>query len=404
MIGDYFSLAFKNLKHRGLRSWLTLLGIVIGVLVVVSLVFLGNGLKAAVNAQFGVSSIQALTVQAGGLNYGPPGSGVVNPLTEKDAEAIEKLGTVEFVAPRNLENVKLEYNDQLKFGSAIAINQENLKKSYELIGIEVKEGRLLESGDKKKVVLGNNYEYKDKSGFNKEIVPGKDILIQGEEFNVIGILEKEGSFILDNIVIVFNDELQGILGYEDKVDVIGVKVKEPELMDKAKGEIEKLLRERRNVKEGNEDFSVQTPDALIEQVTDILDAIQAFILILASISILVGAIGIVNTMTTSVLERRKEIGIMKAVGATNNQVFFQFFIEAGLMGLMGSLIGIILGSSLGYLGVYFLNSFIGSDAKPVIDFVFLFSVLIGGFLIGSISGIAPAIKASRENPVEALRK
>src|SRR3989344_9137469 len=106
MIKDYTILAFRNLRRRGLRSYLTLLGIFIGISVVVALIGLGDGLRMAVNSQFGVSSTNILTVQAGGLSgYGPPGTGVVNPLTREDSNTIEKISGVEFAIPRNIDSV-----------------------------------------------------------------------------------------------------------------------------------------------------------------------------------------------------------------------------------------------------------------------------------------------------------
>src|SRR3989338_9958005 len=108
MISDYIGIAFRNLRRRGIRSYLTLLGIFIGIAVVISLISLGNGLKVAVNSQFGISSTQVISVQAGGLTgYGPPGTAVVNPLTEDDALAIERINSVERAVSRSIENIKV---------------------------------------------------------------------------------------------------------------------------------------------------------------------------------------------------------------------------------------------------------------------------------------------------------
>ncbi len=401
---DYLILALKNLKHRGIRSWLTLLGIFIGVTAVVGLIGLGTGLQAAVGAQFGVSSTQALTVQAGGLNaFGAPGSGAVNKLTRDDTAAIEKLSTVEFATPRNLETIKIEYNDKIVFGMAISLDDRMESQMYETMDLEAGQGRMLQSGDLGKIVIGSNYAYGDKNGFDKGIVIGKTVLIQDERFKVIGILKKKGSFMLDNIVIMYDEDLNDLMNYGDEVDVIGVLVKDPDLMDRAKEEIEKLLRQRRDVDIGEEDFEVSTPDAILETVNSVLGGVKAFIIIIASISILVGALGIVNTMTTSVLERRKEIGIMKAIGAKNSQVFLQFFFESGMLGLIGGLVGVVLGTMISVGGVIGINSFIGSDLSPSIDFILIGSALLGSFIVGAIAGIAPAMQAAKQNPVEALR-
>ena len=127
------------------------------------------------------------------------------------------------------------------------------------------------------------------------------------------------------------------------------------------------------------------------------------IILIATMSIIVGVIGIVNTMTTSVLERKKEIGIMKAIGARNSDIFYQFFIEAGLLGFVGGLIGVLIGIFIGYSGTVAINGFLGSEAAPKINIILVLSALFGSFILGSIAGIVPALQAAKQNPVEALR-
>jgi len=269
--------------------------------------------------------------------------------------------------------------------------------------LEATQGRMLQSGDFGKVIIGSSLADGGKNGFDEDIVPGKTILVQDKKFKVIGVLKKMGSFTIDGIVFMYDDDLNGLMNYGDDVDIIVVKVKDKDLMDKAVEEISKLLRERRGVKVGEEDFEISTPESMLETVNSILGGVQAFIIIIASISILVGAIGIVNTMTTSVLERRKEIGIMKAIGAKNSQVFMQFFFESGMLGLMGGLVGVVLGTLIGVIGVMGINSFLGAELSPAIDFVLIGGTLIGSFVIGAVAGIVPAMNAAKQNPVEALR-
>jgi putative ABC transport system permease protein len=401
---DYLILALKNLRHRGIRSWLTLLGIFIGVTAVVALIGLGAGLQAAVGAQFGVSSTQALTVQAGGLNaFGPPGSGAVNKLTRDDVDAIDNLGTVEFATPRNLETTKVEYNGVVVFSMAVSVDDEMENEMYETMDIEAERGVMLLNDALGRIVIGHNLADGSKNGFDKDIVPGDNVLVQDKRFRVVGVLKKKGSFMMDNIVLMYQDDLDNLFDYGDEVDIIGVKVKHPDLMNRAKDEIEKLMRKRRDVDEGEEDFEVSTPDAILETVNSVLGGVKAFIVIIASISILVGALGIVNTMTTSVLERQKEIGIMKAIGGTNFQVFLQFFFESGLLGLVGGLVGVIFGTLISVVGVVGINGFIGADLSPTIDFVLIGGALVGSFIIGAIAGVVPAMNAAKQDPVEALR-
>lgn len=401
---EYWIISLKNLKHRGLRSWLTLLGIFIGVMAVVALIGLGNGLKAAVNAQFGVSSTEVISVQAGGLNaYGPPGSGAVDPLTTDDLNAIRRVNNVEFALRRNIENGDLEYNDRRIFGYATNILYgEERKFMYEILDVKPLKGKLLEDKDEGKVVLGNNF-YTDNVGLGKPVEVNDNIIIKGKRFEVIGILEKKGSFIFDNIVLMNDESLNDIMNYDDEIDIIAVKVKNKEVLEKTKEDIEEVMRKQRNVKEGQENFEVSTPQASLDTVNSVLLGIQIFIIMIAFISVFVGAIGIVNTMTTSVVERKREIGIMKAIGAKNSDIFYLFFIEAGLLGFIGGLIGVTLGTGITVAGIYGLNSFLGAELKPDINFLLIGITLLGSFVIGALSGIIPALRAAKENTVEAIR-
>ncbi|MCK4997463.1 ABC transporter permease [Candidatus Pacearchaeota archaeon] len=401
---DYLILALKNLKHRGIRSWLTLLGIFIGITAVVSLIGLGAGLQAAVGAQFGISSTQVISVKAGGLSsFGPPGSGAVNKLTIDDADAIDGLSSVETAFPRILSSSKIEFNNIVELGMSMSTpGGKNRKLSYEILDLEVETGRMLKDGDVNKVVLGYNF-WKDGNVFRRMIVPGKSVLVQDKKFIVVGTLKKTGSLVFDSMVLMNEEPLRDLMDYGDDVDVIGVKVRSEDVMDRAKEDIEKLMRKRRDVKIGKEDFEVSTPDSMMDTVNSVLGGVQAFIIIIASISILVGALGIVNTMTTSVLERRKEIGIMKAIGAKNSQIFMQFFFESGMLGLMGGIVGSIFGTLVSILGVIGINNFLGAELSPVIDFILIGGALTGSFIIGAVAGIVPAMNAAKQNPVEALR-
>lgn len=405
MFLDYTSIAFKNLRRRGIRSWLTLLGIFIGIATVVSLISLGGGLRQAIVSQFGVGSTEVIEVQAGGLNsFGPPGTGVVNPLTSDDVEAISRLGTVDEAIGRNIETVRLEFNDILVIGSAVNIpDGEKRELVYEISGLEIFEGKMLEDGDSGEVVLGNNFYFDDKSGFDKAIRVGNTITINDRKYQVKGILKKEGSFIFDQIILFNEDDLKQISNYGDNVDFIEVKVKNKDLISSSELEIEELLRDRRDVKEGEEDFQVSTPEASLETVNQVLTGIQIFVVMIAAISIIVGSLGIINTMTTSVLERTKEIGIMKAIGARNSDIFYQFFIEAGLLGLVGGIVGIVLGVGIGYFGTFAINSFLGASSAPEISWFLILFAFLGSFCIGAISGIIPALRAAKQRPVEALR-
>ncbi len=404
MITDYFKLAVKNLKHRGIRSWLTLLGIVIGVAVVVSLVFLGNGLKLAVMNQFGMSSSEVISVQAGGLNsFGPPGIGVVNPLTVGDLEEIQRLSSVKKAIRRNIGSAQLEFEGRNMIAFMTNVPLEDRRFIYDFLGIKIENGRFFESGDNKKVVLGYNFFIGKSDLGDKKISSGNRIFLNGERFDVIGITSRTGSFITDNVVYLIDEDMKQLLDYGDEIDVIGVQADSKERMDQAVEDIEKVLRRTRNVKVGEEDFEVSTPEASLSMINDIITGVQIFIILVAGISIVVGIVGIVNTMTTSVLERRRDIGIMKAVGAKNSQIFLQFFIESGMLGLVGGILGVVFGTLFGWAGIMALGNFLSTNLALEIDWLVIGGVFVGSFLIGGIAGISPAINAANQNPVEALR-
>jgi len=402
---EYFVLASKNLRKREIRSALTLLGIFVGIAAVVSLISLGNTLKATINSQFDNISPDIISVQAGGISgVGAPGIGVSNPLTESDAEAIERIGSVEFAVSRNIETIMAEFNDKVSFLSVGSLpDNDRLDDIYHQQNIEAASGRLLRANERGRILIGANLASGKNNGFEKDLKVGDELIIKQQEFLVTGILEKKGSFIVDNAVYMNEKQLKDLNDLGEKVDVITVKAKSVELVDVTKQEIEKLLRERRDVKIGEEDFEVSTSESVLASVNQILMGVQIFIVIIASMSIVVGAIGIANTMTTSVLERRKEIGTMKAVGARNEDIFYQFFVEAGLLGFVGGLIGVLLGEGISYFGTFVLNQAIGISTKPHISWILIFGSLAGSFLIGAVSGIIPAMRAAKQNPVEAIR-
>ncbi|KKL82406.1 hypothetical protein LCGC14_1985060, partial [marine sediment metagenome] len=336
MIKDYFLLALGNLKHRGLRSWLTILGVFIGIAAVVSLISMGQGLEAAITGQFGALSVDTLTIQNKGTGFGPPGSTVVEKLNNHDLEIIESVSGVDLVVPRLIRVGSLEYNEIVGFGFASDIPEEKERREfiYDNFNIKAEEGRLLQQGDTEKVMLGNFFL--DTDDFEKDFRVGKTVRLNGENFEIIGILEQSSTFQLNSVVFMTTSDLQDIFEIEDEYDLIVVKIKDKDNLEEIGEEIERKLRRDRNEKEDEETFSVETPLQSLESVNLILNIINLIVIGIAAISLFVGGIGIANTMYTSVLERTREIGVMKAIGAKNSDVFAIFFMDSGLLGLVGA--------------------------------------------------------------------
>lgn len=404
MLTDLFSFSVQNLTRRRLRSYLTMIGIFIGIAAVVGLIGLGDGLRMAITSQFSFLGTDTLSVQAEGLSLaGPPGSAVSRPLSEDLAEKIGDVDGVEAAINRYIKTGTLEFNDQLVYGFAMSVpSGEDRKVMEKMLNIEALQGRLLEDGDGRKVLLGNSFSEDDT--FGRAVEAGDRVKLNDIKYEVVGILEKKGNFLIDGAVLVNEEPLLDDFGDDGTVDIIGVKVEDEDDIPKIKGDIEKLLRKERDVKEGEEDFSVESPQQALEQLDSILFAIQLFITIIAGISLLVGGIGITNTMYTAVLERTKEIGILKSVGARNSAVFQLFFFESGLLGMVGGLVGVLIGAGLAYglaaAGRALLDiELLQAHITPML----VIGALAFSFGIGLISGVTPAWQASRKNPVDALR-
>jgi len=405
MIKDYFCLALENLRHRGLRTWLTVLGVFIGIAAVISLISLGQGLESAITGQFSTLSADKLTIQNAGTGLGAPGSTAIRKLTEHDFDVIKKVPGASRVIPRLIRLVSFEYNGyrQFEYTSDIPDNQADADYLYETSGFETENGKLLKANDNGKILLGSNFL--TTSNFGKQLRVGSAVLIQSSEFEVQGFLKKSGTFQMNSVVFMTNKDLKKVLNIGDEIDMIVVQVKDPAMIEKVADDIKKALRKDRKEKAGEEDFSVQTPIQAVGTVNLILNIINIIVTGIAAISLVVGGIGIANSMFTSVLERKKEIGIMKAVGAKNSDILTIFLIESGLIGLVGGIIGVVIGLGFAFAVSYIANASFGSSIISVsVSYPLVFAAIAFAFLIGIVSGIIPAIQASKLNPVEALTK
>ena len=404
MFKDYFSLAFKNIRKKGLRSWLTILGVFIGIAVVVSLISLGAGLKTAVMGQFGSLSVDKLTIQNKGTGFGPPGSTVVEKLNAEDARIISEVDGVEIIIERLLRVAKFEYNDISIFSylGSLPGDKEKLEIVYTEMQMEIKEGKFLEIGDAGKILVGKTLA--GGKNFDKEILVGKKIKINGKDFEVIGILEGAINAQLNNIIFMGEEDLKEILDFTDEYDLIVAQVEDQDEIVGVAKKIEDELRENRNEKIGEESFSVETPLQAFSAVSTILNMINLIVVGIAMISLFVGGIGIANTMYTSVLERTKEIGIMKAVGAKNSDIMWIFLIESGLLGLVGGIVGALMGLGGAMLASNLANQALGNDLFIIsINYSLLLGAVAFSFFVGIISGVLPALQASKLNVVDALR-
>lgn len=403
LLKDYFFLAVRGIRKRKLRSWLTMLGIFVGIAAVVGLISISQGLQAAVVNQFNQVGANRIMVQPGSGFMGPPGSTTgTSKITEHDLELVQDIRGVKQVSGYNMKAGKVEYNDKMRFVYGIGLPTDQGKEVFGS-SFEVEFGREFRKSDANVAIVGNTY-YTDEKVFGKTLDIGKKITFEEKEFTIIGIMKKIGSPPDDLAVIIPLDDLWDIYGNKDEYAMLYVEVDTGFQPSEVAARIKERIRKDRKEKEGNEDFQVQTSEELFRSFSTILNIVQAVIVGIAAISLVVGSIGVMNTMYTAVLERTREIGIMKAVGARNTDVLLLFLIESGLYGFVGGLVGIAFGLGLGKAVELIASGYLGSDLlKASMSPTLIFGALAFSFVLGCISGVAPARQASKLNPVQALR-
>jgi len=398
---DYFFLAFNNLKRRRLRSWLTMIGIFIGIAAVVALISLGQGLQNAIEEQFEQLGSNTIIIQPKG--FASPGSaGGSLKLTSKDLKIIEDVKGVDYVSGYLVKTGQIIYKDESKIGYTYGITEIDFERMIELQGLKIIDGRGLTDRDKSKVVVGYSHVYGDT--WDKTLRIGSSIEMEGHKFEIVGVFEKVGNPMDDNALYIQKDILREILDVDDEESQILVKTSSGFDPADVAENIKRKLRKFRGEKEGQETFGVQTSEQLLESFSNIFGIVQAVLVGIAAISLLVGGIGIMNTMYTAVLERTKEIGVMKAIGAKNSDILLIFLFEAGLLGLVGGIIGIGIGVALGkgteYIAINLLDTNFLQAAFPS---YLIIGALLFSFLIGTLSGIFPAMQAAKLKPASALR-
>ncbi len=399
MLEDFFKMSVKNLRHRGLRTWLTMIGIFVSIATIFTLISISIGLQGAVEEQFQILGTDKFFIQPETLNLGSTENVI---LTESDMETVGKIRGVKDYSYFTIGSAAIEYEDEIKYLSVYGMDTEHLDVYTELGAFDFTQGKFLENGDGKEIILGNNFE--QGKIFSEPVNLRDDLEINGVKFEVKGVMEEIGNPQDDANIIMPLDEFRELFDIPERVDYVMVQVQEGEDVLEVAQRTEERLRKSKGQTEKTQDFIVSTPEELLDSFNTVLNIITAFLAGIAAISLVVGGIGIANTMYTSVIERTKEIGIMKAIGAKNSDVLLIFLIEAGLLGLVGGIIGVMLGAGLSYTIAFIASQALGTNLfQAAFPLWLIVSCLSFGFLIGAISGLLPAWQASRTNVVDALR-
>ncbi len=399
---ESISIALEGLAANKMRSILTMLGVVIGVAAVITMLALAGGAKARMMNQIKQMGTNVLTVMANRSRRGgiTGSSGSRQSLTLSDAEAIaDQCSSVVGVAPEVSSNAQIKYRNQNTNTSVLGTTSDYPSvRNY-----RIREGEFFTDRDvravRKLAVIGPTTA---ENLFGGSSPVGKAISIQGTRFTVIGVTAEKGMAggfrdPDDQIIIPVTTAMRRMFGLE-YVRAINVQAAGMELMEQAEMEITALLRKRHRLADNTEDdFIIRSQAEIIDMANETSGVFTLLLGGIASVSLLVGGIGIMNIMLVSVTERTREIGIRIAVGARGRDIQIQFLVEAMVLSMLGGIVGILLGM----LGAFLIKSFstiAASVSMASIILSFGFAALVGIFF-----GFYPARTASRLDPIEALR-
>jgi len=378
LFSDLLEETFFTISANKVRSCLTILGIVIGIGSVIALISIGQGAQSSIEEK----------IQSIGSNF-----------TKEDADAIREIDFIQAVAPEILKRYQV-----IAKGANTNTSVIGTVPSYTQVkNLEIEIGSFISEQNirslSKVAVLGPTTR-DDLFGENSNPV-GQKIRINRVDFTIIGITQAKGGTgwgSQDDMVFIPLFTVQRFLSGDDYVSTINIQVQDEEFMTVVQDEITNLLLIRHNIADPQmADFSIMNQADILETMTEITDTLTIFLGAIAGISLVVGGIGIMNMMLTTVTERTREIGLRKAIGAKNKDISAQFLIEAVILTLIGGIIGVIFG----WLISFGISSFAGINTSVSgwsIILAFGVSAMIGiGF------GYYPAKRAASLNPIEALR-
>jgi putative ABC transport system permease protein len=409
-------LSMNSLSHRGLRSWLTILGIVIGVAAVVAILSMSTGLQQSISSQLGGLGANTITVSQGfsraaGFGFGGERTQITTKttqnLTEKDIQVVRSVPGVQYVDGIVSGRATLSYLSQ---STSVSVQGVDPLAWNEMTTATLDSGRLLTSGDSNVVVIGYSVAYEM---FKQPLLVNTQVSIGGKSFKVVGVLAQSGGFGgSDNAIIMPVSAARTVITevLPGQFASIQVKAADSSSVNDTSNSIENKLLLSRHETESTKDFSVSSPASMQSTISSVMGTMSLFLAGIAAVSLLVGAIGIANTMFMSVMERTRQIGTLKALGTTNFEVMKLFIFESAMIGFIGGLLGIFLGMiASGIISELGIRLMIAGGRAGAASSITVVTPQLAAFalgfsvLIGIISGLLPARMATKLEPVEALR-
>ncbi len=400
----FFKEAISSLLSNKMRTFLTMLGIVIGVAAVISMMAIGNGAQESIT-----SSIESMGTN---LIFISQNNDASNPeaLTLSDATAISEAATqyIAAVAPSVQNSVSVSYS-----GNSITAQIYGVTPEYESVrNTAVSEGSFITQSqvDERSTVAVIGVDIAEELFNTTQNVVGNKIRMGSYVYTVIGLLEKQGgsfSGSSDNQVFIPITTAQARIisrtNAHDEISMISISATSSDDMESAIEEVTKVMQNQHGILGGEEnDFTVMSQESITEAASSITGVLTIFLGGIAAISLLVGGIGIMNIMLVTVVERTREIGLRKAVGARKRDILTQFLIEALVIGLVGGILGVLVGAGISAV-ISKIAAFSETVLNPKVSFSSVLLSTLFSIGVGLVFGIYPANRAANLEPVEALR-
>ncbi|MBT3865763.1 ABC transporter permease [Candidatus Woesearchaeota archaeon] len=394
--------SLSSIRKRKARSALTIISVLIGVTAIFVLISFGQGLVSYVDDFSQKMGDDKLLVQPKGFGLGIPiETNVV--FTNRDVNTIEDTFGVDEVTGMYYEIAAVEFEDEEKYVFVMGSDVKDHRELFnEIYNIEIYSGDDLTGKEKKDAVFGYNYLIEEDGAYPEPLELRDNVLINGIPIKVKGFYEAIGNPVDDYNVYLTKDGFENLFNPKSYQAILirSTEGQNPILIAE---KIKEELRKSRGQSRGNEDFDVQTFEQVIESFTSILVTINVVLVLIALISLIVAGVNIANTMYASVLERTKDIGVMKAIGAKNSNILLMFALESGILSLIGGVLAVGLGTIIAlYAGVVVESAGYGFLQPALLPSLYI-ACLVFSLFIGIVSGMFPAYRASKMKPVDALR-
>jgi len=401
--------AIKGLRVNKSRSALTILGIVIGITAIILIMSLGKGAQELILNQVRGLGSATIIIEPGREPQGPSdfSSLFTDSLKDREVEALRKSTNVpglEQLTPIVVLSAQVSFENEVKNYNILGASD----IIAEIVDVYPEEGQFFseEQIQQRAAVATIGYEVKDKL-FGESDALNKDIKIKNKSFRVIGVFPKKGQvgmFDIDKAIIVPYTTAQKYLSGMSYYHEIIAKAKSETIVPQTVQDIKVTLRNLHNISDpSKDDFHVITQDDIAKRVGTVTSVLTVFLAAIAAISLIVGGIGIMNIMLVSVTERTREIGLRKAIGATNKNILAQFLLEAVILTAIGGVVGITIGVLLSFVSSIILTKVVGSGWVFTVSIKAIALGLGVSAFVGLMFGLYPARAASKKSPIEALR-